>query len=526
MNERLVENWLTKVNEKSFQTPFCQMLIGEGYKVVHLSRHGSFEEGKDILAIAPDGTPCAFQLKGVDGGKIAQKEWAKYNDQIIRLVEIPIKHPSIDESKERRVYFVANGELEEEVRVEIANRNTDWQRRHCPELITILKGELLTRFTSIHDDLWPLQLQSEKELLELYLADGQGYLDKAKYSHFLEGLVLKNGNPTKIEGQRILASVALFASYALSPFTQVQNHIAIIEGWTIFIACAIAFIEKYQIDKRFWRNTIQIAEDTIKFSLNNLFEEVKTLKYYDAGNTLVDAPFYRGRLTWISGYISALLIMRWQSKEEIDPDGWFSNFILSIQKLLLLWGEAAIPQFLSIFWALNLLEFPHLADRLLYAMYKGILDKANAEGIPDPYHFLGEIVLSISGLSDKAFKEDFSGRSYSLDSIIQLLTRREFRGVLAENWKKTTYVHLVEFEPDEKWDYCTWYCEKGVFHESMPKTPQSWAELFKKSYSLNLEKIPKYYVDNPTMLLIYIIAYPHRLCPEVIKFLDNSLSNN
>ena len=75
------------------------MLIGEGYQVVHLSRHGSFEEGKDVLAIAPDGVPCAFQLKGANGGKISQNEWSKYNEQITRLVEIPIKHPSIDESK-------------------------------------------------------------------------------------------------------------------------------------------------------------------------------------------------------------------------------------------------------------------------------------------------------------------------------------------------------------------------------------------------------------------------------------------
>ena len=123
MIERIIENWLTKVNEKSFQVPFCQMLIGEGYQVIHLSRHGSFEEGKDVLAIAPDGVPCAFQLKGANGGKISQNEWSKYNEQITRLVEIPIKHPSIDESKSRRVFFVTNGELDEEVRVQITNQN-------------------------------------------------------------------------------------------------------------------------------------------------------------------------------------------------------------------------------------------------------------------------------------------------------------------------------------------------------------------------------------------------------------------
>ena len=67
-----------------------------------MSRHGPFESGKDILAIDPEGVPCAFQLKG-STGKISQKEWAKYIDQAVRLVEIPIVHPSVDEKKQRNV---------------------------------------------------------------------------------------------------------------------------------------------------------------------------------------------------------------------------------------------------------------------------------------------------------------------------------------------------------------------------------------------------------------------------------------
>jgi len=73
MNERLVENWLISVNEKTFQIPFCQMLTAEGYTVLHLSRHGPFEEGKDVIALDPAGTPCAFQLKGAKG-KISQTD--------------------------------------------------------------------------------------------------------------------------------------------------------------------------------------------------------------------------------------------------------------------------------------------------------------------------------------------------------------------------------------------------------------------------------------------------------------------
>lgn len=525
MIERIIENWLTKVNEKSFQVPFCQMLIGEGYQVVHLSRHGSFEEGKDILAIAPDGTPCAFQLKGADGGKISQNEWAKYNHQITRLVEIPIKHPSIDESKTRRVYFVTNGELDEEVRVQITNQNPDRVRRQLPELGTILKGELLNRFSKIHTDLWPLQLQSEKDLLELYLADGTGCLDKAKYAGFLESLIFSTEKPTKVKGQRVLASAALFASYALFPFSHADNHVAMIEGWTIFIACATSLIERYQLGERYWRNTIQIAEDAIEMALSNLWEEVKTMEYFVAGNALVDTPFYRGRLTWITGFVSSYIILQKEKKPGYIIDEEFSNFILAIQNSLLLWGEAALPQFLSILWALRTIGYPQMADRLLFGIYKGILDKTTSiEGIPDPYHNLGEIVLAISGFSDKLREENFAGRSYSLDSLIQLLAKRDYRGVLAENWKQITLIHFVEFEPEYSWQFCTWHCEDGILHETMPKTPQSWKLLVYQSNEIDVEKIPSYFQSNPAMLLIFLLVYPHRIRPDVVKYLDNSLS--
>jgi len=282
--------------------------------------------------------PCAFQLKGANGGKISQNEWSKYNEQITRLVEIPIKHPSIDESKSRRVYFVTNGELDEEVRVQIANQNPDRVCRQLPELGTILKGELLNRFSKIHTDLWPLQLQSEKDLLELYLADGTGYLDKAKYAGFLGSLIFSTEEPTKVEGQRVLASAALFASYGLFPFSQAGNHVAIIEGWTIFIAYAISYIERYKLEERYWQNTIQIAEEAVEMALSNLWEEIRTMQYFVAGNVLVDAPFYRGRLTWLTGFVSSYMLLQKQKNPDYVIEEEFSNYIFENQKSFLLWG--------------------------------------------------------------------------------------------------------------------------------------------------------------------------------------------
>ena len=66
MIERVVENWLTRVSERQYQFPFCQVLVSKGFRVLHLSSHGPQEQGKDIIAVDANGQPVCFQLKTGD----------------------------------------------------------------------------------------------------------------------------------------------------------------------------------------------------------------------------------------------------------------------------------------------------------------------------------------------------------------------------------------------------------------------------------------------------------------------------
>ena len=63
MLEKIIENWLDNASERSFEKPFCYMLSAEGHTIIHSTRHTAMELGKDIITVAPDGTPCAYQLK-------------------------------------------------------------------------------------------------------------------------------------------------------------------------------------------------------------------------------------------------------------------------------------------------------------------------------------------------------------------------------------------------------------------------------------------------------------------------------
>jgi hypothetical protein len=526
VHERLLENWLTKVNEKSFQIPFCQLLNGEGYQVVHISRHGPFESGKDVLAIDPDGVPCAFQLKG-STGKISQKEWGKYVEQAVRLVEIPIVHPSIDEKMPRKVFFVTNGELDEEVRIEITDRNRDWVNRGLPPIVTIVKGELLARFLKLHNNLWPKELVVDKNLLELYLSDGTGYLDKPKLSNFLWTVLQGANASTKAEQIRSLSSLALITEYAISPFVEKKNFVAIIEAWVVYLASITAFTKKNKIPEKNWKTNFHLSLDAIDQAFSDLMVEISGRKYLVEGNPLVDSHFYHGRMTWLTGLISCYAL--W--KKSVDKD-WAEekaySFVTANQKHIRLWGEAAIPQLLSTSWYLKSCGIEHRASGLIDAIARGLCAtniEPNGKGLADPYHGLGEVVINNAGLSDTLQKENFKGRSYFLESIVHLLTRWRWRGVLEELWPKITRIDFVEYKTDQPWEFCVWHTETGKLTVHQPKFPQSWKELQEKANEIDISYIPKPYLDNPSILLLFLIVYPHRVTKDVIKFLDDKFTN-
>ena len=145
MLERVIENWLDKANERSFQQPYCYMLSAEGHTIIHLTRHCGMELGKDIITIAPDGTPCAFQLKASD---ISLAKWRnELSSQTLDLVNLKINHPSVDSSKHHRSYLVTNGKIHEEVSRAIDDRNRTWDSQGQPylHLKTVVRGQLVSR---------------------------------------------------------------------------------------------------------------------------------------------------------------------------------------------------------------------------------------------------------------------------------------------------------------------------------------------------------------------------------------------
>jgi len=539
--ERVIENWLIKANERSFQIPFCYILSKEGYTVVHISRHCGMELGKDIIAIAPDGVPCAFQLKS---GNISLKKWqSEIVHQVQDLVLGTINHPSIDSKKTHRAYLVTNGKIEEEVSRAIDDLNRAWAARNQPTLNVIVGGELIKKAKDLQSDFWPKELEDIKTFLELYLENGKDVFPKSKFSNFLETLFpfkrINGKTPTKALCNRILASSAIFTTLILSSFTEHKNYVAEIEAWTIYSSYLFALVERWGLNEKYFKSELDIALKAIKNSLYNLVEEIKEKKYLSEGDITFDQPFYRVRITWLISFLAILGLWRMADKEEKEEvDDFIKSFIKANESKLLLWGEAAIPQFLSYYWFSRLTDATIKPDSILTNLINAICQNNEPNSVnplPNPYYEaidilpyyidsqLDEFLPHKFRLTNKPLDVNFAGISYSLESIVHLFVRRNWKQTMKLLWPQITRIAYHKFQFENSWDFYRWRNEKGTAITILPKHRKSWNELKKQANNIDLSNLPNFDIKYVIWLILFLCVFPHRIDTNVVKFIDYNI---
>ena len=313
------------------------------------------EMGKDIITIAPDGTPCAFQLKA---GNISLAKWrTEVSPQIEDLVVGQINHPSVDNSVPHRSYLVTNGNIAEEVSRAIDDRNRTWESQGQPylHLDTVVRGQLIEKAKRLGTDLWPSELTDKKTLPEMFIESGRGVLPKAKLASLFESTFplkpLDNGKaPSKAHCERSIASAAILCAIATSSFSNENNHVAEIEAWMMYLSYVFALAEKWKLPDKAYKSEFYIATQSIYNSLANLCDEIREQGHLVEGDPLADSYVYSVRVTWLLGLMSIYAL--WRRSDEVpkdETDDFLREFCKEKRHQLELWGEAAIPQFLAFF---------------------------------------------------------------------------------------------------------------------------------------------------------------------------------
>lgn len=533
--ERVIEHWLDKANERSFQVPFCHALASEGYTVLHLSRHCAMEMGKDILALSPNGTPCAFQLKSARHGKINLTQWrAEVEPQLMSLVMGKISHPSIKTSTPHKAYIVTNGEFEEEVIRAIYDFNKGLADNGVQQkLETIVKGELFEKFKNLRQNFWPNENVDLKNLLELYANSGREMLSKEKLFALLSRCLPFQTNDEKApninECSRAIASAAILCSLAVSSFVESDNHLAEFEAWTIYIACVYALAEKWNLPRDIWGFEVDVATKSIYNILGRLCDELMKRDTYVEGNPFTDFVIQQVRKTHLVGLLSiyALWLNRDYEEQSKEQD-FIKAFCLKHKGDLWLWGEYAIPQFLSLYFYLRTIDATPDPDFLLFKLINTItfLNKPRGKGfLATAYYDAEEILPHILATTDKKLEDSFRGKAQSLESLVHLYVRTNWKQTMKSVWPDVTKIAVENFIPENKWQWYLWRCDKGTVEVRLVKPTQNWDDLKKHAFESEGKELPNLIKSDPIYYLCFLMVFPHRVDSSGVRWVSTNLKD-
>jgi len=539
MYERLVENWLDSASELSYQAPFCQMLAHNGYRILHSTRHSPIELGKDVVAIAPDGTTCAYQLKGNPGTRLTLKQLREIQPQLRELVHLALSGPGMPKGPHRS-FLVTNGHVDEEARLAIQQMNEANARDGFPErnLEVMQRGDLLNMAKQLEASLWPTEITQTKLLLLTLTESGKDLFPFGRADRLLGHLLGLDGEKapewSAAEVRRRIASGAMLVSLLLKNYAEQRNHFAIASAWTMFAAYAIAACERFNISfKRNAKQSVDLATAATREALLDLTEEVLERKHLLEGDAYVDAMAYRGRYTLLLGTMS--VVWAWCSREgwpeSLDQDK-LEKFLDDGNVHLDPWGEGAFPQLLAYYWYLRNTDARSLkVDGFLVSILNLTVrrpDPNQGAGLPSPYWTFEDVLrhrLSpVLGTEQDPLENEAVGfTSFYAESLLQLLVRTGSKPTCKLLWPELTRIRFSKFQPSARWGYGKWRTDHGQTVEVAPPFTMAWKDLVVASRHVDVNGVPQPLLDRPLLLLFFVLLFPHRGTPEVVRHLGHLL---
>lgn len=541
MLRRLLENWLDSASERAYQPAFCQMLSAKGHTIIHSTRHSQLEFGKDVLTIGPDGTPCAYQLKGNPGSRLTLQQFTEIQAQIVQLVTQPIVFPGLS-IRPHNTYLVTNGIVEEEVQkaVDELNRGFLAAKTLGKPIEILARGHLVKWANDLGSSLWPSELEDVNHLLQLLVTKGDEIFPAQLLNDLLIPLLrLGDGdqrNPLSgNELRRRITSAGILTAVSLVNFSHKQNYWAIISAWIMYSAYVIGACEKFQ--KSYSRNaktSIEIALDVIFLSLSQLCDELQNRKHLIEGNPLVDSFTYEGRYT----LLVALMAIYWFWSEE---RGWsnkshrefIETFVPRDHTKLSLWGEGVLPQLLIHLWYLRATDSSIMPDHLIAALLSQIIrlsidDKSN--GLASPYYTFEDVNRHILRdfliLKEDPFQGDnFRNSSFFALSLMHLLVRTNLKQTCKSIWPNFSRLNFKYFSPSKNWMFCLKEAPDGREVFEQPKLTKEWDELINEAGDFSGTGIPLALKENRYLFFLFVLLFPYRATPSAVRCLGRQFND-
>lgn len=534
MLERLIENWLDSASERSYQRCFCQMLTGQGFRIVHNTKHTPQEFGKDVIAVSPDGKLVGYQLKGNPGATLTPSQFDEIRGQLEQLGTLALGIPGYEGKVPDECYLVTNGEISELVSQQIQLLNASLvQRGHPPEKIkTITRGTLLAWSNDLGLALWPSEMEDFGNLVKLLNYQGDEIFPCKIFDPVLQHTLRLHKTVPAPELRRRITSAAVMTAVALHSFSRRRNHFAEITAWTMFATYVISACEKNGLDfSRDGQESVLTARDAIYDLLGQVCEELSGRRTVVEGNPFSEFAFYRPRAL----LIYALMAVYWMwSKAE----GWKRPEHKAVVEAIVpespptrwVWGEAVIPHFLTYIWYRKRVAPSPAHDEMIGRILAEIMANKLQEGVEhlaSPYYTVEDVVRhqyqNILGCDDPLEGEGFERVSYVCEGLLACLVRADLKQKCQELWPNFTRLSHEGIVTEEAWRFGLFRTGDGAINATQiyPRTMQ-WAELQAIANEDAAADFPAALRADPILFLLFVNIFPFRASFSAVKFLHRT----
>jgi hypothetical protein len=511
VHERLVEDWLTSVNELGYQLPFCEVLLSEGYTIIHVSTHGRGEHGKDIVARSSEGVTTTFKLKG---GDIRLRDWREMREEVAELVQLPVRLPGVSDDEAHIPHLVTNGEIRGDALESIVRYTDQWERNGAPRLQVWAKHAVLKKFVDAQGSFLLGGLQSFKLFVQLYVSDFRSPFPAKEFAELLEPLAQTLYGASDRELRRQLPALALVASYIVERYEREQNYVAAVAGWTMVAAAILHVAEKDSISPNLYRPTLSIVHSALVRNLEAFATEILASENFLIPQMgLADPHVYGARVSIVLGWLSVWALERGRGRLSADEAEQIERIFVREYPARRLAGEVDWPFLLMMVLYLDRAWLQYDAEEMVIS-YVNVVLRANygdnAPGVPPPYWSHEKVLKLANGMLAPYEREHFTGHTYTMQQALDVLVRRLRRQAVRVLWPAATKLDFCDFQPDHPADYFLWRAKEGNLLTGHAVPTVSWSEWRTRAAELDEALVPRVLLDNPEWVLPFLLAYPHR----------------
>ena len=537
MLARLIEAWTDSVSERAYQAPFCQMLVHQGHRILHNTRHSALEFGKDIVSVDPNGVPCAYQLKGHPGRRLTKSDYAASLTQIHELVYQPILYPGVPQTR-HRAYLVTNGEVEEEVQVAVSSLSQNLGLNVAASSLELIsRGTFIRWGVDLAEGLWPTGMADLTVLFSLLAKSGLGSVPLEQLDQMLRstlGLTEESvqKTPSDAEIERRIASASLLVPVALRNFSLRENHWAIATGWCMYAAYAVSAAERFGLQSKRLEQFVDIAERAAADALRVFAREIVS-RGKVGPVSFAEVAYFRTRHTLLCSIVALVWFFDQQGEAEDELARDIEGYLREHGDEIELWGEAAIPQILMVIWCLAEIDPTPRSDGILASLLNAAVTRSINPSSAALYgvHYDAETVLThvhadiLRPASDPLEGEDTHPPSSFAEALLQIAARRNLKRTCKAIWNKYSHLQLRRFEPPERWQTCLYRTEKGAEFVYRPPKRESWPHLVEQAHGPAKDLLDEFQ-ERPILLAMFALIFPHRATTGVIRILADNFHSS